>query len=765
VTKKIRILQLHNLYLCLEGSPFTRSLLDIRGLRNIDYLVVCGNFTQDRSVESFRHAEDVLRELVLKVLPDRVANRVVLVPGPLDVPDPDADRPDFKAFQLFYERFFQEEFGVAKTFDPQQAELRDLKDLTLIGLTYWKSVDPEVSRNRMRSFGEALGGAIRSMSSLAYVKSTPTLLISAGTPLFPNGEEWPAANPDIHKAFNTNPQITFHLFGAGALENVAPVPFSYDHVSLGLSSGDLWPLRVNLIELDTEPTSDRRLGANWTALRQRASGEAWEKRTYEAKMVPRLEPQKLYGDFLKQLANSMIKEDTQMIHLQGFPGSGILDVFTMLKRERLQIGGLQVCIHDHRWKNEADFIKFLDGLDSGGAAVVGRAVHLIVLYHPNFYHIASELMKDHIEKILESCQAFFFQGFKLLYLTGFSDCTFFVEGRDELRFVALDETSTVPDLLQHYVNRVPLHSSQVTDLTGGYAGFSQSFLRGCEDTFSIWKGAQDVDNWSSAILLRDSFASGSIRETCRRFLECVRKIGDGPQVFDYVRKQVLDHYEKEDIGHSSSFGRPEVEGMPYSETWRHMANYQVLDRIGSSNRYRVRVAAPFLGQRSVRVFFSYFSKDKGYIQLIRSLLEDLGEKEKTRVEIFEYLAEDRIFEEAASVKEELAKHLTQFRNLCVFQLDRGISPMVEYEIEFWAKKWGWPAAKNCRRIVLVPNYDSLLPGFLQGADNAVIPVKERTPKEVVAELFRRLDPEELKWGFDLKGAWAHSYPDERTNGR
>src|SRR5262249_7344428 len=157
-----------------------------------------------------------------------------------------------------------------------------------IGLTYWKSTNPEVSRKRVQSFGTAFGGALRSITSLAYANSTPTFLVSAGTPLFPNGDVWPAADPEIQKVFRTKLRISFHLFGAGPVENVAQVPFSYDHLSLGLGSADNWPLRANLIELDGEPASDKRLGLNWTALRQRASGDPWEDRTYlaalEAKM-------------------------------------------------------------------------------------------------------------------------------------------------------------------------------------------------------------------------------------------------------------------------------------------------------------------------------------------------------------------------------------------------------------------------------------------------------------------------------------------------
>src|SRR5262245_28355497 len=150
--KRIRVLQVHNLGIYLEGNTLSAlfEALDKKDLLNkIDYLAVCGNLTRDRSAESFEQAKSVLRDLVLNVLPiaDLVANRVILVPGPLDVPDP--DRPDFATFKRFYEEFFQEEFGIAKIFDPQKAEVRDLKDLTLIGLTYWKSTNPEVSRKRV----------------------------------------------------------------------------------------------------------------------------------------------------------------------------------------------------------------------------------------------------------------------------------------------------------------------------------------------------------------------------------------------------------------------------------------------------------------------------------------------------------------------------------------------------------------------------------------------------------------------------------------
>jgi hypothetical protein len=491
-------------------------------------------------------------------------------------------------------------------------------------------------------------------------------------------------------------------------------------------------------------------------------------------MVPSPEPQfeKLYREFLDQLADAIFNKDKPMIHVQGFPGSGISEVFSRLRRETLRnIGGRQVCIHARRWNSTADFTNFLETLGSRVGTAAGCAAHLIVLYHPDFHQIPLESRKDHIEGIVESCRAFFYQEIKLLYLTEFAEFKFFVEDRDELRVLALNEEGAVPDLLQHYTYRVPLHSSQVTDLTGGYGGLSQSLLRGCEDTFSKWAGAQGIDDWTSAILLRDSFTHNAVWETCHRFLECVRNIGGGPEVFDYVRKRVLGHYEKAGIGNSDFFGRIEVDSdelrlSSNSLAWSHMSSYQVLDRIDTSNRYRVRVVAPFLGQRSIKVFFSYFSQDKDYVQRIKLLLESLGDEEKTKIEIFDYLADDRLFEKAATIKDELAAHLAQHRNLCIFQLDRGRSRMVDHEIEVWPKKWEWPAAANhCRLIVLLHHFDSALPGTLDKFRDNVIPVMERTDESMVEELFRRLVSEEMRWGFEVKDPGSQPISDESAGGR
>jgi hypothetical protein len=792
---KVSVLQIHNLNIgpLSRDDPYTtlRNLLvDQKLVNKIDYLVVCGNFTCDRSLASFQHAQEVLHKIAREFLSidGPLANRVVLVPGPQDVDDPNADSPDFAAFRQFYESFFRDRLHVEKTFDPQRAELRELKDLTLVALTYWRSTDPEVSQRRIHSFGKALDGAIRSMSSLAYVNTTPTLLVSAGTPLFPNGTEWPGANTQAQKVFNADLRISFHLFGDGPLAYVPPEPFSRDHVSLGLGSeavaGSLWPLRVNVLELNGNPTTGQRLGVDWTVLRKGAIGRDWEwKRilgALEAKNVPTLEPkfEDFYFDFLVELSSYLSQPESRMIHVQGFPGSGISEVFTRLTEEALRkIGGRQICIHRHRWQDECDFEKFLADISTRVGPRSGGAAHLAVLYDPSYLLIAKDSKEERLKTILESCEEFFENHqLKVVYFTNFADLSFDLKGqRKILPFRALNPR-IVTDLLGRYTCRVPLRGGEVANLTGGYAGLSERCLRNCALAFADWSGARVIDEKAPGELLSDSFGNGEVLDTCERLLASI-KLLLGASLVDEVRKKVLEHYEGRVKGESPSPLPSDVGSdvdalagndrlrkhlsMPIEvdldastlvesdKLRRHLSIYPILKYKGGS-RYEVKVVAPFLGRPRTTVFFSYHSDDADYVKMFRQHLREKSRQEGSTVQILDYRAEDWPVEAAITPQQVWEKLLLKAPNLCVFLPNGTIDKdSVNGEVRVWQQEWSQKRPGQSAGIVIIPESCEVPLGL-----RSFTPVDVQESFENVATaVFHALVFSEMNWGFDREVGW------------
>lgn len=769
---KIRILQLHNLAIgaLLEESPFQAigaALKKCEGLeQKVDYLVLCGNLTRDASPQSFEHAGKVLRDMVREFLPGRVrtANRVLIVPGRFDVPDPEAARPDFELFRQFHDRFFQEEFGIDRRFDPGRAELRKLKDLTLIGITYWSSRDRQLCEERIRCFGASLAGAMSRMPRLAYVKATPTLLVSSGNPLFRHDDRWPAPDPLLQEIFHRNLKISCHLFGSGPAAWVPPVPFAYEHVGLGLGpQGDagLWPLQVNLIELGSDDPEAPPGGPNltWTALHQPSQARDWECRTYSIPLASEnppnleLELDELYSDFLDRLKDKVLQPETRILRVQGFPGSGLRDLFKQLTREESRrIGGRQMRIHGYEWSSSEAWKDFLSKLPT---SMEGVAARLVVVRDPRFHLLENAPKLERIKELSQDFEAFD-RRFKLVHFEDFSSLTVDLEGCDELPVLSTDG---IANLARRYAYRVPLQSDELAHITGGYAGFSQRFLQAAREGFANWSGDRDIDERTPLELLRSSFSVEEVTSTCERFLHTVKyRISGGGEVFDHVRKEVVTRYEG--LGSEASpLGRPiEVDFGEFPQprfkpgarkATSLLERFDILRRTNLPHRYEVRLVAPFLSRSECFVFFSYPAEERECAEKVKTFLQERGRLEKTHLEVFTY-TQDRPEPTSDSLPEDLMRFLEATNNLCVFHSGGpSLEGWTRYEVDGWLEIWRpEPSGDSAFIPILLGDPSGKLPAAFLG-NNGRIPARGLDEREIADRIFNRLVyKREMRWGWD-----------------
>ncbi|MBA4066215.1 MAG: hypothetical protein C0501_21370 [Isosphaera sp.] len=276
--RTIRILQISDLGV---GAAHTKRLaadavsrLKGRIPGPLDYIAVCGNVTSDRSAAAFAAAREVIRHLVAKYLPNRRsedapdrANRLLVVPGRIDILD-----NDWTAFRAFYRDLYQDVMGVT---DDRSAEwgddpanprawVRDLRDLTAVGIPAWWSVDPNDPagrQDRADRFRDALMEACDRLVRAEYSRYTPSLLISAASPLFcPFGRGRMARNEIGEQVQRLAPDL--HLFGQSPVVCLPAEPFVFPHTALstgpvcGTMQSD-WPDRANLVEFWPPPSADR----------------------------------------------------------------------------------------------------------------------------------------------------------------------------------------------------------------------------------------------------------------------------------------------------------------------------------------------------------------------------------------------------------------------------------------------------------------------------------------------------------------------------
>jgi hypothetical protein len=248
-----------------------------RSQTQVHYIVVCGNLTRSGTAEEFAAAHAVFRQLatLLPALgpseePADRANRLLIVPGRQDVP-----KDDWTIFLQFYKQLYQDLFGITDDRSAEwgpdpcapQAWVRDLRELTAIGMPVWCAAEddpdgPEDRRRRAELFRETLVEACERLAPVTYSCYTPSLLVSAVSPLFcPFGREELDEEGVGEVVERLAPDL--HLFGQSPVVCLRSEPYVFRHTALSTgpvagSNGNDWPDRANLVEFWPAAEAERR---------------------------------------------------------------------------------------------------------------------------------------------------------------------------------------------------------------------------------------------------------------------------------------------------------------------------------------------------------------------------------------------------------------------------------------------------------------------------------------------------------------------------
>jgi len=571
---------------CLFGSKrvdtarvlrdLTRKLLggNYRYKGQIDYIVICGNITEDHSQASFDLAAEVFGEMAEQLLKQEASdeiqrNRVLIVPGQKDV----GDGNNYINFTEFHNKFFAREISSredrVEAFEPDKVIFRNVKDLTLIGLCHWNIDAPNYTSGSLQTLLEKIEAARDRILQIEYAKRTPTLLVSASNIIF-NGdrEDWEHFN-NIKVAFKEDFETTLHLFGAGRNAGILPTPLTFHHLGIGTGlryRDGFWPFNINLIELRkerrTEESHDSTLAHFRSSVFQRLPWEGKLERhpwingqldTYIKR--PRVTCDQFYKTFLETLEKTL-KENVFVV-IKGFPGSGKRKFFEYItKRDQLKDQKIYV---DHisppNYYDEKRRMAFRNELsakvESIKAKNLGEEVKvLLVIYDNQFFDLPTGEKGAPFYDLLMEVKNYLLSGDigGVLYLTNNLDFKppAIIFGRGGERPSNRTDTVMLPSLHKDEVERlvyeystsIPVEYKHLQYLTGGYYGFSDLILTEAEKRFhEEVSGAEPLRRETSTMLTLKALSSPELEEDATNFKRLFL-ISGANYLQDYIEKKV-----------------------------------------------------------------------------------------------------------------------------------------------------------------------------------------------------------------------------------
>lgn len=628
----IRILQISDI---LAGSPLVKAgeLFDELTswvndnspgdrLDVVDYIIVCGNVTVKGEPEHFEAARKLLRKLgeellVKDTLPDRRSdketrfNRMMIVPGRTDVPviyerggdrvtdapavgEPGGDReaageegggpppppvpvPDFGPFKNFHDELFSDELkkGRVAPFEPGRAMYRPLKDLTLIGASYWDTSDAALRQRLLEGFGAEVRGAGKKLSDFEYLEYSPKLLISAAYPLY----NWDIRENyrSIRRFLRDELNISLHLFGSGSIVGILPEPFSLPHIGLGTgprSPEGFWPFRANLIEMcvgvgESEST-DRPLISNYVFQRL-PEGTKFERRDhfrgqldlYFKRRLNEAPDKPIYETFIRQIEAAIFDEEKRFILVSGLPGSGKKDLFNLLEQQtelgghKVQVVRIDLDTYDRKALNDclaaaARKIETEPAPAAGQQVIrLGKKQDIILLvrdlYYPRLGNRKSEVADFLNEETISKL--------------------FMVEdGAPRVKAVVYSVPGSEPDIqlepmiprhrtarlalaplafdaiglmVKQYSRDAPVIKFDLDKVTGGYGGFSRLLLDETKKAFDYFGGAEPISSATSASLMNQAIeSSAKLQDEAELYLEVIESLHAGAAVSQFIQDEI-----------------------------------------------------------------------------------------------------------------------------------------------------------------------------------------------------------------------------------
>lgn len=610
----IRILQISDI---LAGAPklssgdIIRELMDWvdenspgDGLPEVDYIVVCGNVTADGKPESFEIARQLLRDLGDKLLvqdplpnerykKETRFNRMMVVPGRTDVPfryeqngtgtTPGTEQagkavsiyPDFQPFKDFHDRLFADELtSRVAPFEPERALYRPMKDITLIGASYW-DVENGILRQKLLEIFEAeIVGAHKQLSEFEYIEHSPKILISSAYPLY----NWDVKGiyKKIREFLHDNFTISLHLFGSGSVVGVLPEPYSLPHIGLGTgprSPEGFWPFRANLIEMCVgggEAISPSRPLISNSVFRRREE-DKFERRDHikgqlDLFLNRRREvasQESIFDSFIKKIERAIFDDAKKFILVSGLPGSGKTDLFRLLKHQsqlgkhNVQVISMVLDNYDRKVFNEklAKAQKEIDRepqpSDNKEVIRLGKSRDVILVVRDlYYYHLGpgkSEVTEFLNDETMNRLFMFDENGRRIkaiVYLVSGSqpDSHFepvMPQHWMEKLVLSPRATKEIKLLVKQYSRDAPVIEIDLDKVTGGLAGFSRLLLDATKEEFDYLAGAEPICKATSAQLMEQALESSQkLKQEAALCLKVIESRHAGAAVSQHIQNEI-----------------------------------------------------------------------------------------------------------------------------------------------------------------------------------------------------------------------------------
>jgi nucleoside phosphorylase len=558
---EFRILHLSDLLL---GSANDAAFDEIaRGLTDklrsrIHAIVISGNLTVDGEEESYRRAETVLARLADALLePDTDGirrNRVLVVPGRRDT----RHGTSFDTFKEFHDRFFGRDIGRgrADAFDPKLGVFRGLKDMSLIGLSYWRNEPGDPIALDIATVGVQARNAADKLLRIDYAQRTPAIIASAEQIVFdgdPNGEPaFDALRATLRDAFLK----TIHLFGAGPAIHSIPVPRTLDSVGFGTGprADGFWPFNANLVTIDrplmTERRSRRRRDDRPTMLSNTVYQQSAPALQLKSSMSvsgeldrfydrePPVSREETYASLLERIEVELAK-NPQLI-IRGFPGVGKLAFFDFMKsRDRLKTQ--RIAVHPIKLEKEDRLLTKVPEIRAFLTAFEARVypegtLPLVMIHDSRRGSLRHDQKTD-----LKPLNDVFPEKLKVLLIQAEDDFTLAAERVSDretvLRFPPL-ELVAVRNLVREFSSWVPARESQVRSITGGYAGFGELILEEAAMPFSRVSGAEPMREEITTTVLDRAFRGDAVAFESKLHRQTLERKTAGADICKYILEKV-----------------------------------------------------------------------------------------------------------------------------------------------------------------------------------------------------------------------------------
>lgn len=637
---ELKILHLSDLLLGSENdaaiADITRALTDkLRG--DVDALVVAGNLTIDGRAESFRRAEESLARLADAVLKHEKSgeirrNRILIVPGRRDA----QNGASLAAFCEFHDRFFEDEIKRHRVdpFDAASGVFRGLKDLSLIGLCYWRVFEDDNVRFDVGALATQTRHAADELLRTDYARLTPSIIASAENIVFDGDPELEAVFETVRSDLRDTFVKAVHLFGAGEAIQSAPSPRTLEAVGFGTGprrAGGFWPFAANVLTIDRPVITDR------VSRRRKEDGRTLLSNTTYFQSSPKLQlkpTQSVSGELdgfydreppiSRDLTYSSLLERIEIelgkkpqLIIRGFPGAGKLAFFDFLKgRDRLATQ--RIAIHTIKLEKSDRLLDRVDEVRAFVAAFEARArpdgmVPLVVIHDSRRGTLRHDQKSD-----LKPLNEIFPEKVKVLLLQPEDDFTVaaehLVDRETVLRFPPL-QLGGVRNLVREFSSWVPARDLDLKSITGGYAGFGELILEEAAYPFGDVSGAEPMcEEMTTEIIDRAVARPAVVAESALHRKTLGRKTA-GADICAYILEKVDVKRRQGDVVTSLppiEIDLDELKGRLEGSPSKLTSVEDVLDDLSESGIlgarqevngrvvYRVEVLAPFVSREKRR---------------------------------------------------------------------------------------------------------------------------------------------------------------------